>query len=163
MKRTSFAQVNCSLAQTLEVIGDWWTLMIVRDAFFGTTRFEAFQQDLGIARNILTQRLKHLVEQGVLERRPLAEGRRQCEYLLTEKGRDLLPVLLATTQWGDKWAPNRRGKRVVFVEAATGRPIATLAPRTARGKPLRMEEIEPRAGPGASPEAKARFSRYRPS
>ena len=159
MKRTSFAQFNCSLAQTLEVIGDWWTLMIVRDAFFGTTRFEAFQQDLGIARNILTQRLKHLVEQGVLARRPLAEGRRQCEYLLTEKGCDLLPVLLAATQWGDKWAPNRRGKRVVFVEATTGRPIAALAPCTAQGELLRMEEIEPRAGPGASPEAKARFSR----
>ena len=160
MKRTSFAQFNCSLAQTLEVIGDWWTLMIVRDAFFGTTRFEAFQQDLGIARNILTQRLKHLVEQGVLERRPLTKGRKQCEYVLTEKGRDLLPVLLAATQWGDRWAPNRRGKRVVFVEATTGRPIVHLAPSTARGKPLRMEEIEPRAGPGASPEAKARFSLY---
>lgn len=163
MKRTSFANFNCSLAQTLEVIGDWWSLMIVRDAFFGATRFEAFQQDLGIARNILTQRLKHLVEQGVFERRPIAEGRRQFEYVLTDKGRDLFPILLAATQWGDKWAPNRKGARVVFVEAATGKPIESLVPRTKRGKTLKVAEIEPRAGPGASPEAKARFARLRES
>jgi len=163
MKRTSFASFNCSLAQTLEVIGDWWTLMIVRDAFFGATRFEAFQQDLGIARNILTQRLRHLVEQGVFERRPVAEGRRQYEYVLTEKGRDLFPLLLAAVQWGDKWAPDRRGKRIVFVEAASGEPVEPIAPRSRKGKPLKVEEIEPRAGPGASPEAKARFLRYRGS
>jgi DNA-binding HxlR family transcriptional regulator len=96
--------MNCSIARSLEIIGEWWTLLIVRDAFFGVTRFEEFQQRLGIARNILTKRLDTLVEAGVMERRCYDEPRARYDYVLTKKGRDLWPVLVTLRQWGDKWA-----------------------------------------------------------
>jgi DNA-binding HxlR family transcriptional regulator len=104
MQRASFEDMNCSIARSLEVIGEWWTLLIVRDAFFGVTRFEEFQERLGIARNILTKRLDTLVEAEVMERRAYDESRNRYDYVLTPKGRDLWPVLVTLRQWGDKWA-----------------------------------------------------------
>src|SRR5688572_10322150 len=117
--------MNCSLAQTLDVIGERWTLLILRDAFFGIRRFDDFQRDLGIARNILSTRLRRLVEEGILERRVVDAGR--AEYVLTDKGLDLQPVLLSMTHWGDKHRPHSKGKRVVFVDRATDRPIAPMS------------------------------------
>src|SRR5574337_1401356 len=116
MKLKSFDHMNCSLALTLDVIGERWTLLILRDAFFGTKRFEEFQRGLGIARNILTSRLNRLVDEGILERRPAEAGR--YEYVLTDKGLELQPVLLAMTHWGDRHKPHVKGKRVVFVARA---------------------------------------------
>src|ERR1035438_10649198 len=89
MRRTSFEEMNCSVAQTLEVVGDWWTMLVVRDCFLGITRFEAFAERLGIARNILTDRLQHLVEHGVLNRVAYSGRPARYDYRLTEKGRDL--------------------------------------------------------------------------
>jgi DNA-binding HxlR family transcriptional regulator len=104
VKRTSFAGMDCSLAQCLEVVGEWWTLLVLRDAMLGVTRFEDFADRLGIARNVLTSRLDGLVEHGVLARVPYSEHPVRYDYRVTEKGRDLWPVLTAMRQWGDRWA-----------------------------------------------------------
>lgn len=96
--------MHCSVAQCLEVVGEWWTMLIVRDAFLGVTRFDEFQERLGISRNILNQRLTHLVEHGVLRKVRYSEHPPRYEYRLTAKGRDLWPVLTAMRQWGDRYA-----------------------------------------------------------
>jgi len=107
VQRRSFEDMNCSVAQCLEVVGEWWSLLIVRDAFLGVRRFDDFQARLGISRNILNQRLTRLVDHGVLERVPYQDNPPRSEYRLTDKGRDLWPVLTAMRQWGDQWAaPN---------------------------------------------------------
>ena len=95
MRRASFQDLNCSVAQTLEVVGDWWSLLIVRELLFGLTRFEDIQRRLGIARNTLTDRLNWLSEHRVVTRVPYGDSGNRCEYRLTEKGRDLQPVLFA--------------------------------------------------------------------
>src|ERR1700722_19033594 len=104
VERKSFAAMDCSVAQCLEVIGEWWSMLIVRDVFMGVTRFEDFQRRLGISRNILQQRLKTLVDTGVLVRVPYSEHPPRDDYRLTDKGRDLWPVLTAMRQWGDRHA-----------------------------------------------------------
>src|SRR5437868_10738241 len=96
--------MNCSVAQCLEVVGEWWSMLIVRDAFLGVTRFDDFQSRLGISRNVLNQRLSHLVDEGVLARVPYQEHPPRFDYRLTDKGRDLWHVLTAMRQWGDRWA-----------------------------------------------------------
>ena len=138
--------MNCSVAQTLDVIGERWTLLILRDAFMGSKRFQQFQSNLGIARNILTTRLNRLVEEGILIKRP-AEGEHH-EYVLTDKGLDLQPVLLAMAHWGDVHKPNDRGARLVFVERATGKPIQRMSPMSADGRPLKPREVKGVTGPG---------------
>src|SRR5271156_5827513 len=102
MQRTSFETMNCSVAQCLEVVGEWWSMLIVRDVFMGVTRFDDFQKRLGIARNILNQRLNHLVENGVLEKVRYSERPPRYDYRLTAKGRALGPVLPARRQGGDR-------------------------------------------------------------
>jgi DNA-binding HxlR family transcriptional regulator len=104
VERKSFANMDCSVAQCLEVIGEWWSMLIVRDAFMGVTRFEEFQRRLGISRNILQQRLTTLVDSGILVRIPYSEHPPRDDYRLTDKGRDLWPVLTAMRQWGDAHA-----------------------------------------------------------
>ena len=103
MRRASFEQVNCSIAQTLEVVGDSWSLLIMRDIFLGCTRFDVIQRRLGIARNTLTDRLNWLCQHGVVTRVPYGDSGNRFEYRLTEKGHDLQQVLLAMMAWGDKW------------------------------------------------------------
>ena len=103
MGRTNFGDMACSIARTLDVIGERWSLLIVRDAFYGIRRFDDFRQDLGIARNVLTDRLNALVEQGVFERRQYEERPPRYEYVLTDKGRELLPVILTMMRWGHRW------------------------------------------------------------
>src|ERR1700679_1578611 len=101
MERKSFADMDCSVAQCLEVIGESWSMLIVRDAFMGVTRFDDFQRRLGISRNILRQRLTSLVDHGVLVRVPYSEHPPRYDYRLTDKGRDLWPILTSIRQWGD--------------------------------------------------------------
>ena len=102
----------CSVARTLSVIGDRWTLLILRDAFLGQRRFEGFEASLGITRHILADRLKKLTAAGVLQKRPYQEAPRREEYRLTEKGLDLYPVLMGLIAWGDKHMPDRKGPPV---------------------------------------------------
>ena len=104
VERKSFAHMDCSVAQCLEVVGEWWSMLVVRDAFFGIRRFDDFQRRLGISRNVLQQRLAHLVDAGVLERVPYSDRPPRDEYRLTPKGSDLWPVLTALRQWGDRHA-----------------------------------------------------------
>lgn len=103
MTPVDFAKMECSIARALDTIGDRWSLLILRDAFYGVRRFEDFREDLGVARNILTDRLQKLVARGVLERQQYGDKPPRFEYRLTEKGRDLLPVILTMMKWGDKW------------------------------------------------------------
>lgn len=145
MKLKTFDHLNCSLAQTLSVIGEHWTMLIIRDVFFGLRRFDQIQKDLDIARNVLSERLKKLVDAGVLEK---SEGEGHPEYRLTQKGLDLQPVLLSMTHWGDKYAPSPRGKRLIFVDRKEGRPIRPMAVYAADGRRLKPREVKARPGPG---------------
>ncbi len=101
MKRSSVAHLECSIARSLELVGEWWSLLVIREVFFGHHRFETMREELGISRNILTDRLNTLVEGGILHRVPVEAGHH--EYRLTEKGADLYEVLVAIMQWGDRW------------------------------------------------------------
>ena len=101
--RIDLSDFSCSVARTLEVVGDKWTLLVLRDAFYGVRRFADFAEDLGIARNVLTDRLERLVDDGVMERRQYEEHPPRWEYRLTAKGRALLPVILTMMHWGDTW------------------------------------------------------------
>jgi DNA-binding HxlR family transcriptional regulator len=117
MKRTNFSHETCPIARSLETVGDWWSLLIVRDAFLGRRRFGEFQKALGVAKNILTVRLKKLVADGVLDMVPASDGSVYQEYTLTEKGRGLFPVLVALGQWACdddelKLIDRKKGKRV---------------------------------------------------
>src|SRR5262245_33524919 len=117
--------MNCSIAQSLEAIGEWWTLLIVREAmFFGARRFKEFQQAIGVADNILTQRLRKLIAYGVIERIPVNEKVRRGEYRLTEMGGALFPVLIALLQWGDRWLVGSRRIPVKILEKGSGREIS---------------------------------------
>src|SRR4051795_6197493 len=118
MRRASFEDMNCSIAQALEEIGEWWSLLIIRDALLGITRFDDFRERLGIARNILTTRLDTLVDAGVLERRLYDEARDRHDYVLTAKGRALWPVITTLRQWGDKYVVGR-GKEPVRMRHET--------------------------------------------
>ena len=132
---------RCAIAGALEAVGERWTFLILRGAFNGIHHFEEFQTTLGIARNILSSRLARLVEHGILERSPDRTDRRKIAYRLTEKGRDLLPVLLSLRQWGERWVPEARGNPVL-VDRRSRRPIAPMAVRAADGRPLALGELE---------------------
>jgi len=119
MQRKSFGSMTCPIARSLERVGEWWSILILRDAFRGLTRFDQFQKSLDIAPNILTRRLNALVESGLLERRAYCEHPPRYEYMLTERGRDFRPVLWALLAWGNRhFAPE--GPSVVVVDTETG-------------------------------------------
>jgi DNA-binding HxlR family transcriptional regulator len=121
MQRTSFNAMPCPIARSLEHVGEWWSILILRDAFFGLTRFDEFRDNLGVAPNILTRRLKALVEAGLLERRRYCERPPRDEYVLTQRGRDFRPVLLSLMKWGNRhFPPNGPGTQLVDVQ--TGLP-----------------------------------------
>jgi DNA-binding HxlR family transcriptional regulator len=149
MQRTSFEDVNCSVAQCLEIVGEWWSLLIVRDAFLGVTRFEDLQARLGISRNILTQRLNRLVDKGVLKRVPYQERPPRSEYRLTEKGRDLWHVVTAMRQWGDRWAAPS-GPPLKIRHTACGRVVQAVPVCSHCGEPLDVRAVTAVPGPGAS-------------
>lgn len=155
MRRTSFSDMNCSIARTLELIGDWWTLLIVRDAFFGSHKFGEFEKNLGIAPNVLTQRLGKLVDAGILSVSSVSQNGRAMAYRLTPKGRDLFPVLMAMMQWGDKHEVGPQGAPVRVLVRSTGQEIATMRLQSASGEPLDVSQVMVVAGPGAD-EAVAR-------
>jgi DNA-binding HxlR family transcriptional regulator len=150
MKLKSFEHFNCSLAQTLSVVGEHWTMLIIRDAFFGVRRFDQFQKSLGIARNVLSERLKKLVSSGVLEK---TAGPGHAEYRLTEKGLALQPLMIAMTHWGDTFMPNEAGKRLTFVDRKQGKPIKAVGIYAADGRRLKPKDVKAIPGPGLRDEA----------
>ncbi len=141
MQRTDFSQENCPIARTLDLVGEWWSLLIIREAFLGVTRYDDFQRRLGISRNALTDRLRKLVEGGVLARQPVAEGARREVYVLTEMGSDLITVVVAMLQWGDRWLILPGAPLSRMIEAATGQPIAKLEVTSSDGRPLSPAEL----------------------
>ena len=135
MRRKTFAHMNCSIARALEQIGEWWTFLIVREALMGTRRFDRFQSNLGIARNILAARLKKLVARGILERVVAPDDGRRIEYRMTAKGRALFPVLMALREWGDRWVVGANRVPVIVVDRGARR-----ADRSARHQPRRPSD-----------------------
>ena len=114
MRQTSFADMHCSLARSLEVVGDWWSPLVLRDLYLGLDRFDDLVRDLGISRNLLTARLERLIAGGVVERERYQEHPPRDRYRLTAAGRDLVPILMALTAWGDRWAAPADGPPIAF-------------------------------------------------
>lgn len=150
MQRKSFVGMNCSIARSLEEVGEWWSLLIVRELTQGKRRFDELQKALGIARNILTARLERLAELGIVERYPLPDRANTEGYRLTRKGEDLYPVLVALWQWGDRWLSAKGKPPIALVEHATGRPIELLTVRAKGGKALSFQDVRFAPGPGAT-------------
>ncbi len=151
MQRTDLSQERCSIGRTLGLVGEWWSLLIIREALLGVTRYDEFQRRLGISRNALTDRLRKLVEGGVLARQPVAEGARREEYVLTEMGGDLVTVLVAMRQWGDRWLSQPDAPLLRMVETATGRPVAKLEVMSDDGRRLSRAELRLAAPSQADP------------
>ncbi|MER7667146.1 helix-turn-helix domain-containing protein [Kitasatospora sp. NPDC096128] len=141
-KRTTHEDSTCPVARPLDVVGDGWTLLIVRDAFDGLRRFGQFQKNLGLAKNILSARLTKLVASGVFELAPAADGSPYQEYLLTEKGRALFPVITALRQWGDQWFFAEGEPRARLVDRASGAPVAPVEVRSADGRLLGPDDAK---------------------
>ena len=148
MRATSFGDMPCSIARSLDVIGPWWALLIIRDAFMGVRRFKDFEKSLRIAKNTLTTRLNSLVDGGILERVPDPQGSQYLEYQLTEKGLALFPVIVALSQWGDKWAVHEDGPSFEIIDTRDGEPIPQQAIQGRDGLPIPPEHLGQRAGPG---------------
>ncbi len=150
MARKRFDEMNCGVAQALEAIGDWWTLLIVRDAFFGARRFGYFEASLGIAKNILTDRLRHLVEHGIFEKVDVGNAGERFEYRLTQKGEALLTVLTAMREWADEWVFGRGKEPLIVRERKTGRRVPRLRVADRDGVVLTRKDLRMEPGPGAS-------------
>ncbi len=136
MRRKSLSRAACPIARSLDVIGDWWSLLIVRDALRGIRRFSEFHKSLGVSKNILTRRLRTLVEQGILELTPASDGSAYQEYRLTEKGRGLFQVLVALGQWGQESLAAEGVQRMRLVDRDHGQPVRTLEVRASDGRLL---------------------------
>jgi len=131
---------ECPVARTLEAIGDRWSLMIIRDAFDDIRRFSDFQKSLGVAKNILASRLKTLVEVGVFEIRPASDGSAYKEYVLTEKGREVFPIVVSMRQWGERFEFEPHETRSVLLDNASGQPLMPMAVRSLNGDVLRPSD-----------------------
>src|SRR6516164_5004853 len=143
MKWDALEEEPCSVARTIGVIGDRWTLLILRECFLRTRRFEGFQSALGITRHLLAERLKKLVRLGILRRIPYQESPKRHEYILTQKGLDLYPIMMAIVHWGDTHMVDERGRPVLHEHKKCGKLF----------KPLMVKEVVTRPGPGARPSA----------
>jgi len=136
VKRTSFEHDTCPIARSLNAIGDWWSMLIIREAWFGTSRFGEFQKNLGLAKNILTVRLRALVDQGILTTAPASDGSAYLDYLLTPKGRGVFPILVALRQWSEEFDARPEEIASILVDKQTGRPVRKLELRSEDGRLL---------------------------
>ena len=155
VKRTSLEGDACPIARSLDVIGDWWSLLIIRDAFLGRRRFGEFQKSLGLAKNILSGRLRMLVEEGILLTAPASDGSAYQEYALTEKGRGVFPILVALRQWSEEFDASPETIATVLIDRDSGRPVRKLELRSQDGRLLTAVDtaLKPR------PSAKRRRAR----
>jgi DNA-binding HxlR family transcriptional regulator len=147
VKRTSFEKAECPVARSLDAIGDWWSLLIIRDALMGISRFSEFQKSLGLARNILTVRLRALVEHGILKTAPASDGSAYQEYLLTPKGRGVFPVLVALRQWSEEFSFSPGGCATQLVDRDQGQPVRKLELHARNGRLLGVGDTEVRPNP----------------
>jgi DNA-binding HxlR family transcriptional regulator len=152
MQRTSFDRMTCSVARTLDVVGEWWTPLIVRDLSLGISRFDAIQRDLGISRKVLAQRLEHLLDHGVIERTAYQDHPVRYDYFLTEKGADLAAVTLAMTAWGDRWVFGEERRPLLFRHDACGAETSPVLSCSSCGQAMHPGELTPLAGPGLRPD-----------
>ena len=141
MKRKCLEHEECAVARALDVIGDWWSLLILREVFAGNRRFSEIQKSLGVAKNILSARLRKLVAAGIFELVPAADGSSFREYALTDKGRGLSLVLMALRQWGESFLCEAQEPRRQFVDKAKGRPVRPLELRSVDGRKLKPEDL----------------------
>ncbi|QIL90330.1 transcriptional regulator [Microbulbifer sp. SH-1] len=139
MARKRFDDLGCSVACALNEVGDWWSLLVIKQAMLGTRRFVDFQGELGIAKNILCDRLSRLVDNGVMIRVDVGEHGTRYEYRLTDKGRDLFPVVVALRQWSERWNGNRDDMQLV--ERSSGKPIAPVAVQSLQGAVLGVRDV----------------------
>ena len=149
MQRTSFADFHCSLARTLNVVGEWWTPLVLARIAVGLTRFDDIQRDLGVSRKVLTERLDTLVEHDLLERRPYQERPVRHDYVLTEKGADLVPALMALMAWGDRWANDEDGTPLRLHHRTCGHDADPVVTCSHCNAPMGMRDTLARPGPGA--------------
>jgi DNA-binding HxlR family transcriptional regulator len=163
VRRTSFEGWPCSIARTADLLGDGWTLLVLREAFYGETRFDGFAQGLGIARNTLADRLGRLVDAGLLDKRPYQSDPVRHDYLLTDRGRDLFGVLAALNTWGDRWLSADAGVPVLLHHDTCGADTSAEVVCASCGEPLRSDDVTARPGPGYparlldTPEVRRRF------
>jgi len=141
MRRTSLDGASCTVARSLDVIGDWWSLLIIRDALGGLRRFKEFERSLGLAKNILSARLKALVTHGILELAPASDGSAYSEYVPTEKGRRLFPVIIALGQWGSDHLFDPTEPRSRPVDARDGKPLGRMRVLAEDGRELGPDDI----------------------
>jgi DNA-binding HxlR family transcriptional regulator len=146
----AFAELNCSIAKPLSVLGERWAILVVRDVFLGRRRFDEMQESLGVASNVLSQRLATLTDEGILERHRYSEHPERFEYRLTQKGLDLQPVLLALIAWGDRYTVGDDGPPLEPVHTGCNHAFHAVATCSECGEPLRPSEVRTRPGPGAS-------------
>ena len=160
MERKSFGAMPCPIARSLERVGEWWSILILRDAFAGMTRFEEFRESLGIAPNMLTRRLNALVEAGLLERRRYSEHPPRDEYVPTARGRDFRPVLTMLMAWGNKhFAPE--GASVHLIDTRTGAAVDPILIDPTTGDPIKAPEYLMAAGPAAPERTRRRYAAVR--
>jgi DNA-binding HxlR family transcriptional regulator len=138
VKRTSLEHADCPIARALDAIGDWWSLLIIRDALLGRRRFGEFQKSLGLAKNILTVRLRALVDRDILAMAPASDGSAYQEYVLTPKGRGLFPVLVALRQWSEEFDETPEEIATILVDRERGRPVRKLELRARDGRLLSL-------------------------
>ena len=148
MQRTRFGDIACSIARTLDIIGEPWSPLILRDVYVGITRFEQLRNDLGISRKVLAERLSWLVEQGVLDRRPYSDRPPRHEYLLTVKGLELCDLLLVMVGWGDRWTAGAAGPPVLHRHHACGQISHVELHCSVCDQPMRAADIDVEPGPG---------------
>jgi DNA-binding HxlR family transcriptional regulator len=160
MQRKSFDKMPCPIARSLERVGEWWSMLIMRDALHGFTRFDEFQKSLGIAPNMLTRRLNALVEAGLLERRRYSEHPPRDEYVPTARGRDFRPVLIALMAWGNRhFAPE--GASVQLIDAKSGTPVDPIMVDSATGRPIKDPDYRLVPGPAAPERTRRRYAAVR--
>jgi DNA-binding HxlR family transcriptional regulator len=148
MQRTQFGDMACSIARTLDVIGEPWSPLILRDVFAGIRRFEQIQQDLGISRKVLTERLKWLVDNDVLERREYSNRPPRHEYVLTTKGTELCDLLMVMVRWGDRWLAGEAGPPVLYRHHACGEISHVDLRCSVCDQPMHGDDIDILSGPG---------------
>lgn len=141
VKRTSMDRAACPVARSLDAIGDWWSLLIVREAFANTRRFGDFQKHLGLAKNILATRLRNLVAEGILEMRPASDGSAYQEYVLTDKGRSLVTVMVALRQWGEEHLYQPGEPQTILRDRLNKKPLAKLQILSEDGRPLGVSDM----------------------
>jgi DNA-binding HxlR family transcriptional regulator len=155
VKRTSFDAAECPIARSLDAIGDWWSLLIIRDAFLGKRRFGEFQKSLGVAKNILSTRLRALVDDGILTTAPAADGSAYQDYVLTAKGRGVFPVLVALRQWSEEFSASPETITTLLVDRAKGRPVRKLELRAQDGRLLDGSDTMLKPSPAAKRRRRA--------